>query len=65
MVIAERELWLAISRMLWVFEIHEIPGEPIDLTEYDGQAGRSPVPFRIRLTPRDCQIEEILTKLQV
>lgn len=65
MVVAERELWLAISRMLWAFQIHEIPGEPIDLTEYDGQAGRSPVPFRIMLTPRDRQIADILTELDV
>ncbi|KAF8881025.1 cytochrome P450 [Gymnopilus junonius] len=49
MWVAEREVWLVISRMLWAFRTEEIPGEPIDLKEYDGLSGRSPVPFRIKL----------------
>ncbi|KAL0957868.1 hypothetical protein HGRIS_000052 [Hohenbuehelia grisea] len=60
MWVAEREVWLAISRMLWAFEMVEIPGEPIDLREYDGLSGRSPVPFRIRLAPRDEQVKVVL-----
>ncbi|KAF9517507.1 hypothetical protein BS47DRAFT_1359550 [Hydnum rufescens UP504] len=38
--VAERILWLAISRMLWAFKMEEVPGEPIDLKEYDGLSGR-------------------------
>ncbi|KAF8156573.1 cytochrome P450 [Crassisporium funariophilum] len=60
MWVAEREVWLAISRMLWAFKMEEIPGEPIDLKEYDGLSGRSPVPFRIKMIPRDDAVAKIL-----
>ncbi|CCM06720.1 uncharacterized protein FIBRA_09014 [Fibroporia radiculosa] len=60
MIVAEREIWLAISRMLWAFNMIEIPGEPIDLKEYDGLSGRSPVPFRIKLVPRDENVAKVL-----
>ena len=52
MIVAEREIWLTISRMLWAFEMEEIPGKRIDLQEYDGLSGRSPVPFEIMIKPR-------------
>ncbi|ORX93665.1 cytochrome P450 [Clohesyomyces aquaticus] len=51
-LVAEREIWLAVSRMLWAFEMVQISGKPIDLSEYDGLSGRSPVPFEILLSPR-------------
>ncbi|RDB27130.1 hypothetical protein Hypma_004573 [Hypsizygus marmoreus] len=60
MWVAEREVWLAISRMLWAFKMEEIPGEPIDLKEYDGLSGRSPVPFRIKMIPRDENVARVL-----
>ncbi|EED80655.1 predicted protein [Postia placenta Mad-698-R] len=60
MIVAEREIWLAISRMLWAFDMVEIPGEPIDLKEYDGLSGRSPVPFRIKLIPRHENVAKVL-----
>ncbi|KAF9491318.1 cytochrome P450 [Pleurotus eryngii] len=58
--VAEREIWLAISRILWAFEMKYIPGEPIDLKEYDGLSGRSPVPFRIRIILRHGKVKEVL-----
>jgi len=60
MWVAEREVWLSISRMLWAFKMEEIPNEPIDLKEYDGLSGRSPVPFRIKMIPRHEKVAEIL-----
>jgi hypothetical protein len=60
MWVAEREVWLAISRMLWAFTMEQITEEPIDLKEYDGLSGRSPVPFRIRMIPRDEKVAEVL-----
>lgn len=60
MWVAEREVFLAISRMLWAFKMEEIPGESIDLKEYDGLSGRSPVPFRIKMIPRHEKVAEIL-----
>lgn len=65
MIVAEREIWLTVSRMLWAFDKAEIPGEPIDLKEYDGLSGRSPVPFRIKLTPRDENVAKILKNVSV
>jgi hypothetical protein len=60
MIVAEREIWLTISRMLWAFDMHQLPGEPIDLKEYDGLSGRSPVPFKVLLKPRDEQVAKVL-----
>lgn len=60
MWVAEREVWLAISRMLWAFTMEQIPGEPIDLKEYDGLSGRSPVPFRVKMIPRDDKVAQVL-----
>jgi hypothetical protein len=37
MLVAEHEIWLTISRMLWAFDMAEIPGEPSDLKEYAGR----------------------------
>ncbi|KZV99013.1 cytochrome P450 [Exidia glandulosa HHB12029] len=59
-MVAEREIWLTISRMLWCFRMEQIPGEPIDLKEYDGKSGRSPVPFRIRCIPRHENVAKVL-----
>lgn len=60
LVVAERELWLAISRLLWAFSMHEVPGEPISLEEYEGKSGRVPVPFSIRLVPRHDRVRSIV-----
>ncbi|KAH8112313.1 cytochrome P450 [Phellopilus nigrolimitatus] len=60
MIVAEREIWLTISRMLWAFNMHEVPGEPIDLMEYDGLSGRSPMPFKIQLAPRHANVAKVL-----
>ncbi|KIK59344.1 hypothetical protein GYMLUDRAFT_169823 [Collybiopsis luxurians FD-317 M1] len=62
MWVAEREIFLVISRLLWAFRMEQIPGEPIDLQEYDGLSGRSPVPFRIKMIPRDEKVHEVLAK---
>lgn len=58
--VAERVLWLAISRLLWSFTVHSVPGEPISLEEYDGQSGRTPVPFRVQLIPRHDRVHATL-----
>ncbi|KGO75739.1 Cytochrome P450, E-class, group I [Penicillium italicum] len=65
MLVAEREIWLTISRMLWAFDMYEIPGEPIDLKEYDGLSGRSPVPFRIGLKPRHENVANVLEGIEI
>jgi hypothetical protein len=52
MFVAEREIWLTISRMLWAFDMTQVASKPIDLYEYDGLSGRSPVAFEVTLRPR-------------
>ncbi|KAJ7611653.1 cytochrome P450 [Roridomyces roridus] len=60
LALAERELWLAISGLLWAFTFHEVPEEPISLQEYEGASGRTPLPFRMRLTPRHESARQML-----
>lgn len=36
MDVAGREVWLVIARMLWAFKMEQVPGELIDVKEYDG-----------------------------
>ena len=62
MLVAEREIWLTISRMLWAFDMIQIPEKPIDLKEYDGLSGRSPVPFEIMLKPRFEGVGEVIER---
>ena len=59
-IMAEKEIFLGLAHMLWAFKIEPILGAPIDLKEYDGASGRSPVPFVVRLTPRDANVAEVL-----
>ncbi|KAH9991557.1 cytochrome P450 [Russula vinacea] len=58
--VAERELWLAISRLLWAYDINSLPDEPISLEEYEGESGRTPLPYRITLTPRHDRVQALL-----
>ncbi|KAI0741466.1 cytochrome P450 [Daedaleopsis nitida] len=58
--LAEREIFLAVSHLLWAYRMEEVPDEPIDLREYDGHSGRSPVPNRIKLIPRDEHVATVL-----
>ncbi len=58
--VAERELWLAISRLLWAYDIRSLPDEPISLEECEGESGRRPLPYRITLTPRHDRVQALL-----
>jgi hypothetical protein len=58
--VAERGLWLAISRLLWVYEIRSLPDEPISLEEYDAKNGNTPLPYRITLTLRHERVQALL-----
>ncbi|KAH9974786.1 cytochrome P450 [Lactifluus volemus] len=60
MHVAERELWLAISRLLWAFDIRSLPNEPICLDEYEGESGRTPMPYRIMVVPRHDRVQALL-----
>ncbi|KAI9451204.1 cytochrome P450 [Russula earlei] len=62
--VAERELFLAISRLLWAFDIRPLPDEPISLEEYEGESGRTPVPFRVTLTPRHDRVQSLLEAVE-
>ena len=58
--VAERELYLTISRLLWAFEIRSLPDEPISLDGYSGESSRRPDPYRITLTPRHDRVQTLL-----
>ncbi|KAJ7477180.1 cytochrome P450 [Mycena galericulata] len=60
LAVAERELWLAISRILWAFNVQAIPSEPISLEEYEGMSGRTPLPYRVKFEPRHENVHEAL-----
>ncbi len=63
--IAERELWLAISRLLWAYDIRSLPDEPISLEEYDGESSRRPKPYRVTFTPRHDRVQALLEAKEV
>jgi len=50
--------------LLWAFEFSEVPGQPIELDKYDGLSGRSPIPFKVCLRPRDGSVEKVLEAVQ-
>lgn len=60
MPVAEKEIYLAVSRILWAFRINNVPGEPISLDEYEGKSGRTPLPYRIKFEPRHEGIQSVL-----
>lgn len=45
--------------------MYEIPNEPIDLKEYDGLSGRSPVPFYIGIKPRHENVAKVLEGIEI
>ncbi|KAJ7337558.1 cytochrome P450 [Mycena albidolilacea] len=64
LVVAERELFLAISRILWTFTVKSIPSEPISLEEYEGMSGRTPLPFRVKFEPRNDSVHGLVENIQ-
>ncbi|KAJ7062710.1 cytochrome P450 [Mycena amicta] len=58
--IAEREIWLAASGLLWAYTFHCVPEAPISLQEYEGASGRTPLPFKMKLTVRHRRAREII-----
>lgn len=66
MPIAEKEIFLAISRLLWAFNIKPVAGELPCLDEYEGNSGRTPLPYRVNLVPRHGHLHRVLgTKEEV
>ncbi|EMD62766.1 hypothetical protein COCSADRAFT_27267 [Bipolaris sorokiniana ND90Pr] len=63
-LVAQREIWLAVAKMLWAFDMAEVPGEPIDLSKYNDVSGRSPIPFKILLRPRFKKVDEVVAKAE-
>jgi hypothetical protein len=60
--LGEQELWLAIPRLLWAFDIRSLPDGPISLDEYDGKSSRRPKRYRVTFTPGHDQVQ---VKLEV
>ncbi|KAJ7672832.1 cytochrome P450 [Mycena rosella] len=64
LVVAERELFLAISRILWAFNVRALPSAPISLEEYEGTSGRTPMPFRVEFEPRHENVDGVLAGIE-
>lgn len=60
MLVADLEIWLNVVRLLWSFNMTELQDEPINLEEYSGLSGRSPIPFKVNLSPRHPNVEKLL-----
>jgi hypothetical protein len=58
--LAERQLWLAVSQLLWAFDIRSLPDEPISVEGYNGESARKTKPFRVTLTPRHDRVQALL-----
>ncbi|PVH90180.1 hypothetical protein DM02DRAFT_665418 [Periconia macrospinosa] len=58
----EREIWFAVSRMLWAFEVAGVADKPIDLNEYDGLNGQSPVTCEVSMKPRFEEVGQVLER---
>ncbi|KAJ7642046.1 cytochrome P450 [Roridomyces roridus] len=64
MAVAERELFLAFSRILWSFNVLEDPKEPIDLGRYRGKAARTPLGYKVIFEPRHEKVHQMLAEIQ-
>lgn len=60
MPVAEKEIFLAVSRLLWAFYIAAVPGKAPCLEEYDGNSGRTPLPFKVNVVPRHDGVAAVL-----
>jgi len=59
--LAEREMFLAISRFLWAFRIIPRPVEKqINLEAYSGELPRTPVEYEIEIVPRHANVGDLL-----
>jgi len=46
--------------LLWAYDVGSLPDEPISLEEYEGESGRTPLAYRITLTPRHDRVQALL-----
>lgn len=60
MLVADPEIFLIVSGLLWSFEMTELPATPINLEEYSGLSGRSPVAFKVLLKKRHALVEKVV-----
>jgi len=63
MAVAERELFLAFSRILWSFNLKQDPKEPIDLNRYRGRAARTPLAYKVIFEPRHDKVHQMLAEI--
>ena len=57
--VAERILFLAISRLLWAFTVHELPTEPISWEEYEGTISCQQVAKKMILIPQTKSVPDV------
>ncbi|KIJ26770.1 hypothetical protein M422DRAFT_62096 [Sphaerobolus stellatus SS14] len=56
----KRDHWTFGAGICPAFNISGVAGEPISLEEYEGNSGRTPLPFRVKLEPRHANLENLM-----
>ncbi|KAM5354648.1 hypothetical protein ACJ41O_001295 [Fusarium nematophilum] len=50
--LAERNMWRVAAKLIWAFDIEELPGQKLDKDAYTSAVLASPMPFQVKVTPR-------------
>ncbi|KAG7092973.1 hypothetical protein E1B28_009274 [Marasmius oreades] len=58
--LADHEIFLAISRMLWAFKMEEVPQSPIDIEAYSDPSKGNPQEIYIKMVPRHKKVADII-----
>lgn len=66
MQLAERTQWRQVAKILWAFRLeHAVNGDEkidIDLDAFDHQFVSSPLPFKVKFTPRSQRHVDLIKK---
>ncbi|KAF9261476.1 cytochrome P450 [Marasmius fiardii PR-910] len=58
--LADHEIFLAITRMLWAFRMEEVPQNPINIEQYKDPAKGYPKELYIKMVPRHDKVAEMI-----
>jgi cytochrome P450 len=50
--LAERNMWRIAAKLIWAFDIGELPEKPLDVDAYTSSILVSPLPFQVSVKPR-------------
>ncbi|KAK5721160.1 hypothetical protein LTR17_014801 [Elasticomyces elasticus] len=50
--LAERSMWRVTAKLLWAFDLQELPDEPLDVNAYTSSNLVRPLAYKVKVTPR-------------